>query len=69
MLANFFKQSANWRNWAHGLGAALITGIADAGYQYFSHNSVDWKQCLGTGLLLAFAYLKASPLPPLDDEK
>ena len=68
MFKNLLQHSKNWRNWIHGLYATLLTGFGDAGYQYFTHKIVDWKEALFFGLAAACFYLKASPAPKLEDK-
>lgn len=60
--------------WAHGLGAAIVSGAASAVSGIvgasFTGVPIDWKQigaaATGGALIAAVLYLKQSPLPAPD---
>lgn len=62
-----------FRQWIHGLGAAVIGAAATAGsamvadpsgFNFTKHGMEDFAKLLGIpALFAAFAYLKQSPLP------
>jgi hypothetical protein len=65
----------SWRTWWHGLSAAVISSIANAGIAFAGSKVIGidlgWKQfflfCGSSGIVGAFAYLKQSPLPKEDE--
>ena len=67
-MQNFLLHFKNPNAWAYGLLTAIITGGSDAIYQYLTQPSIDYRHCLAVGIGLALAYLKASPLPPLENK-
>lgn len=72
------KNLKSVRTWVHGLGAAFITGAANAGLGWMGMSAakgvgmdvpvLNFKAlgilCLAGGIPGALAYLKQSPLPP-----
>ena len=76
------KNLKSFRTWVHGLGAAFITGASTAALTGMAMPAakamgvdvpvLNWKalgvMMLAGGLPGAFAYLKQSPLPKIEDE-
>jgi hypothetical protein len=64
------QEISNIEIWTHGLVAAAIGGAASAIAAFTFSSNINWHQLeiqAGVGALLAaVAYLKQSPLPPLN---
>ena len=79
-IANTGKMALDWRNWLYGLLSGSIGGMASTGAALLGMSAAKgvgmeiqiphWKEMgimmVSSGLAFAFAYLKQSPLPSIE---